>query len=163
MRVCQEECVQVLLTRVCGCVCTVAGPRGPWNPCPRNPRPGLFCSCWAVHLSTGAACEGLLCTQGTTPRGSLRKCELKCRCLSLARPVFTRTHSLCQSPAAFRPAPHLPSAWLPRLRAPSPGPFTSRDLGRFSPKAGTGETGGLSPFAQEAALAAPCVFRSSAS
>ena len=101
---------------------------------------------------TLAACQGLLCTQGTTPRGFLRKCELKCRRLSLARLVFTHTHththtcSPCQSPAALRPSPRLPSARLHRLRTPSPSSFTSRDLGMFCPKAGAGETGGLSPF-----------------
>lgn len=155
-----------LLTRVCGYVCTVAGPEDPGTPVPGTPDPAsvlLVLGCPPVHGGgTLAACEGLPCTQGT-PRGFLRKCELKCRRLSLARPVFTHTRSPCQSPAAFRPTPRLPSARLRRLRTPSPGPFTSWDLGRFSPKAGTGETGGLSPFAQEAALAAPCVFRSSAS
>ena len=51
---------------------------------------------------TLAACKGLLCTQGTTPRGFLRKCELKCRRLSLARLVFTHTHTHTRAHHASR-------------------------------------------------------------
>ena len=148
------------------------GPPAPGTPDPPSQGPQTPASVLLVPSGppvhggrTLAACKGLLCTQGTTPRGFLRKCELKCQRLSLARLVFTRTHtcSPCRSPAALRPSPSLPSAWLHRLRTPSPGSFTSRDLGMFCPKAGAGETGGLSPLSQEAALAAPCVFCSSGS
>lgn len=168
-------CIRVCSARVSGGVCagvclhvsvnTCALLLYPQDPGPPPPR-GPWTPASALLLPSGPPVYGgrtlAACTQGTTPRGCSSKCELKCRRLSLARLVFhTRTCSPCQSPGALRSSPRLPSAWLHRLRTPSIGSFTSWDLGRFRPKAGTGEAGGLSPFAQEAALAALCVFCSS--
>ena len=63
-------------------------PEDPGIPVPGTPDPAsvlLVLGCPPVHGGgILAACEGLLCTQGTTPRGFLRKCELKCQRLSLA-------------------------------------------------------------------------------
>lgn len=169
--VCQEECVQVF-TFACLWICvhccyTLRTPdppsQGPRTPAsvllvPRGPP--------AHGGRTLAACKGLLCTQGTTPRGFLRKCELKCRRLSLARLVFTHTHThvltmpvACCSQTLSTPA--LCSA--AQAENSISQLLYQSGSGHVLPQGRCWRDRRPLPISQEAALAAPCVFCSSGS